>query len=398
MATFATFNTMAGVSTRYVVEEKDNKPNFGFRFRNSTANGLNYSFNIMHAKDANPYIDLGWFDRSSGEALQTVYVQGGDSSYGLPVSGSSITGTQVTANTISNNLVSVSAAGYLQAQAWAMNTAMGGVSGSPATSAAVATAWAPYLAGSITNATTVLLKNAAGEYYGVRNWSATSGANANNDVELRFTEKTNRSTSIGGSLDYAIDTETNPIVLRGEWLYTRNEMTPVVDKRLLAIGDLAGALTMQEADMFRYVIGADTTIMTDMMLSGQFIQFRNLDYVDEKRTCTTATGTSIDCSKYTADMPTLHMSNQLQSAEENKEFYSLFLSKPFGESGEGRWNNIFIYEEGGGKWNRFDVEYGINDQLIGTFEYNKYFGDKNTMFGQFENASNIQIGLKYLLQ
>jgi hypothetical protein len=391
MATFATFNTMAGVTTKYVVDKDDNKPNLGFRFRNSTANGLNYSFNVMHAADANPYIDLGWFDRSSGEALQTVYVQGGQSITGLPVSGSTITGTEVTADTVNSTYTLLgSDSTALAAAVSAFDTAMGG---------AVSSAqWTPYLAGSVTNATTVLLKNAAGEYYGARNWSTVSGANANNDVELRFTEKTNRSTSIGGSLDYAIDTETNPIVLRGEWLYTRNEMTPVVDKRLLAIGDLAGALTMQEADMFRYVIGADTTIMTDMMLSGQFIQFRNLDYVDEKRTCTTATGTSIDCSKYTADMPTLHMSNQLQSAEENKEFYSLFLSKPFGESGEGRWNNIFIYEEGGGKWNRFDVEYGINDQLIGTFEYNKYFGDKNTMFGQFENASNVQVGIKYLLQ
>jgi hypothetical protein len=97
-------------------------------------------------------------------------------------------------------------------------------------------------------------------------------------------------------------------------------------------------------------------------------------------------------------MSTLHLSNGLQKAEKNKEFYSLFLSKPFGDSGEGRWNNILMLEEGGGRWNRFDVEYGFDDQLIGTFEVNKYFGDENTMFGQFENASNIQVGIKYLLQ
>jgi len=36
--------------------------------------------------------------------------------------------------------------------------------------------------------------------------------------------------------------------------------------------------------------------------------------------------------------------------------------------------------------------------LIGTFEVNKYFGDENTTFGQFENASNVQVGIKYLLQ
>jgi hypothetical protein len=107
---------------------------------------------------------------------------------------------------------------------------------------------------------------------------------------------------------------------------------------------------------------------------------------------------SVNCSRYTGDQASMHLTNGLQKAEKNKEFYSLFLSKPFGESGEGRWNNIFIYEEGGGKWNRFDVEYGFDDQLIGTFEVNKYFGDNNTMFGQFENASNVQIGVKYLLQ
>ena len=128
------------------------------------------------------------------------------------------------------------------------------------------------------------------------------------------------------------------------------------------------------------------------MLSGQFIQFRNLDYIDE------ASSRNSNYRRYTGDMATLHLSNGMQAAKENKEFYSLFLSKPFGESGEGRWNNIFIYEEGGGKWNRFDVEYGFDDQLIGTFEVNKYFGDENTMFGQFENASNVQVGIKYLLQ
>jgi hypothetical protein len=153
-----------------------------------------------------------------------------------------------------------------------------------------------------------------------------------------------------------------------------------------------GAMNNEENDFFKYVIGADVTVATDMMVSGQFIQFRNLDFVDTNSSRVSTLG------KYTGDMTTLHLDNNLKKAEENKEFYSLFLSKPFGASGEGRWNNIFIYEEGGGKWNRFDVEYGINDQLIGSIEYNKYFGDNNTMFGQFENASNVQVGLKYLLQ
>ncbi len=70
------------------------------------------------------------------------------------------------------------------------------------------------------------------------------------------------------------------------------------------------------------------------MVSGQFIQFRNLDFVD---------GTD----RYTADPATMHLTNGLQRGWENKEFYSLFFSKPFGESQLGRWNNITIYEEGG---------------------------------------------------
>ncbi len=85
---------------------------------------------------------------------------------------------------------------------------------------------------------------------------------------------------------------------------------------------------MQDANMFKYVLGVDVTVMTNLMVSGQFIQFRNLDYVDTSRTCTTQVGNSINCSKYTADFATLHLSNDMNKGEENKEFFSLFFSKP----------------------------------------------------------------------
>jgi len=368
-ATFATFNTFAGntnnssagttasMTTKYV-EDHDSKPNLGFRFRNTTANGMNYSFVIGNREDSNPYVDLSYHDQSTGEQLTTVLMQGN----GMVLAGSAITRANVP-------------------------TTLNGSS----------------------NHVSVLLKNSSGEYYGACNpaltgcsTTAASGSYNANGVEMRFTEKTNRVNNIGGSFDFAIDSNDTPVVIRTEYLYTKGEMMPVLDKRLLSIGDLEGAFQNVKHDTFKYVIGADTTVMTDMMLSGQFIQFRNLDYQNSSATCTTestASGTdTFDCSKYTADMATMSLKNGLKAAEENKEFYSLFLSKPFGESGEGRWNNIFIYEEGGGKWNRFDVEYGFDDQLIGTFEVNKYFGDNNTMFGQFENASNVQIGVKYLLQ
>jgi len=379
MATFATFNTFAGMTTRYIEADKT-EGNVGFRFKNSTANGLNYSFNYAYRADSNPYIDLYYRDRSSGERLSVEYVSGGNAN-GLPVyqSGGSAT--------IGGTLLSASE----------LPTAIQSYTSSTAASAFGADfMW--YKAGAAQNAVTVLVKDSSGNYYGSRDWNGTDNTNSYNDIEMVFEEKQNRVHNIGGSFDFAVDTNANPLVIRGEALYTKGEMTPVINRHILAHGDLANSLTMKESDTFKYVIGADTTILTDMMLSGQFIQFRNLDYVDNQKTCTTQMGKSVDCSTYTADMAVMHMDNQLQKAEENKEFYSLFLSKPFGDSGEGRWNNIFIYEEGGGKWNRFDVEYGINDQLIGTFEYNKYFGDNNTMFGQFENASNVQIGVKYLLQ
>ena len=348
MTTFSTFNSLAGMTSRYVKDlPKDLDSNFATRFRATTDKGLNYSLAYAYRYDSNPYIDLDYYDRSSGAKLTAEY-WGGAGGTGIPTGG-----TQRTASTVDSDA---------------------------------------------SNETTSVMLTDGSNYYGSTAWSASGGSNAYNDVELRFTEKLARVHSIGGAFDFAIDSGDQSYVVRAEALYNKGEMKPVVDKRLLAIGDLAGALDMQEADMFKYVIGLDTTIMTDMMISGQFIQERNLDYIDQSRTCTNQTTSTFNCDKYTADMGTLHMSNQLQKGYENKEFYSLFLSKPFGESGEGRWNNIFMYEEGGGKWNRFDVEYGFDDQLIGTFEVNKYFGDENTMFGQFENASNVQIGVKYLLQ
>jgi len=163
-----------------------------------------------------------------------------------------------------------------------------------------------------------------------------------------------------------------------------------MDLTALSIGDLPAALKMEKGDRFKYVLGADITALTNMMVSVQFIQDRNLDYVD-----TTSTIYDESDSKFTTDYATMHMTNGFNKAEKDKDFYSLYLSKPFGESGQHRWNNIFIYEENGGKWNRLDAEYTIDDNTIATVEYNKYWGDKNTQFGQLEKSSNIQVGLKY---
>ena len=412
MSSFATFATFAGnldnqagnptgdnplqhaaVTTEYTRDYKKS-PNIAFRFKNTTSNGLNYSMNYAYGSDVNPAVDLSWHDASTGERLSTVLARVGLFATGnanAPMAYMADPDSEGTADFFDNNTGAAGADGTPDLQGSTVT-----VDQLPDTLTADAN-------GQANNAVAVLLRNANGQYYTASQMintqiNAGTGEISGNAAVLRFTEYAARIHQIGSSFDYAIDTGDNPIVLRGEFLYQKDTLQPVINRQALAYGDLEHALTMRKADMFKYVIGADTTVMTDMMLSGQFIQFRNLDYVDSAKTCTTNVGRTLNCGTYTADYPTLSLTNDLNKAEENKNFYSVFLSKPFGESGEGRWNNIFIYEEGGGKWNRFDVEYGFDDQLIGTFEVNKYFGDENTMFGQFENASNVQVGLKYLLQ
>jgi len=381
-ATFSTFNTFAGATTEYVKDSNaQDGVNVGFRTKNTTSDGLNYSFNVLRRADANPYIDMSWRDKTTGEKLNVILKQGGNPNTGMPSSGTTVTAADVV--TSPSNLVS-------------MCTDQTDVTTCHANSGLTATSFA-YKAGQAYNATTVLVQNANGDYYGVHNpnTGATNSAALNSPV-LRFTEKSQDITSIGGSFDATIETEEfGGVVIRGEAMLNKGEMTPVVNRKLLAIGDLTGALSMKESDIFRYVLGVDITALTNMLVSTQLIQIRNLDYVDNACTGTTQMGNSYDCSEYTADMPTMHLTNGLNKAEENKEFYSLFLSKPFGASGEHRWNNIFMFEENGGKWNRLDAEFSIDDDTQVTAEYNKYWGDANTQFGQLEKSSNIQVGVKY---
>jgi len=166
----------------------------------------------------------------------------------------------------------------------------------------------------------------------------------------------------------------------------------VINLASLSIGDLTDALTMVKGDRLKYVIGADFTFDTNMMVSLQFIQDKNLDFIDT--TSTTNGGTS--GSKFTTDYATMHLTNGFNKASENKNFYSIFLSKPFGESGQHRWNNITMIEETGGRWNRADIEFTLDDNTVFTSELNTYWGDENTQFGQLEDSSNFQMGLKYL--
>ncbi|MDB2590661.1 RNA polymerase-associated protein rapA [Candidatus Thioglobus sp.] len=250
---------------------------------------------------------------------------------------------------------------------------------------------------------TIELKDSADLYYGefaTGTGVGAGGADAavSRVANLEFTEKLNRIQNLGGSFDMAVETKgLGPVVIRGEGLYQKDVMTPILDRNKLGYGDLPGALQAVKGDYFKYVLGADITAMTNMMVSAQVIQIRNLDYVDNNvdASGTACAATTSNCGVYSADSAVMHMSNNLQKAEENKEFYSLFFSKPFGASGEHRWNNITMYEENGGKWNRLDAEFSIDDDTQATVEYNKYWGNENTQFGQLEKSSNIQVGVKY---
>jgi hypothetical protein len=342
VTSFATFDTMGSMKTEYRVKDSSGA-NAALKYKNSTANGVNYSFNYLKGKDTNPHIDLHWEDTSGN----TLYV-------GTTVTKQNYMGDNTTTTT------TVSTAG------------------SDVTTVHLFTTQA-----AATAATAGLT------YDAVNALSTTHESSAN----LVFTEKHADIQQLGGSFDMAIETaKLGPVVIRGEALYQKDVMSPILDRKKLSYGDLQGALTMVKGDVFKYVVGADITVMTNMMISAQIIQERNLDYVDQAQTCSAQAS---HCGKYTADRAAMHMSNGLQKAEENKEFYSLFLSKPFGASGEHRWNNIIMFEENGGKWNRLDAEFSIDDDTQATVEWNKYFGDENTQFGQLSKSSNIQVGVKY---
>jgi len=342
VTSFATFDTMGSMKTEYRVEDSSGA-NAALKYKNSTANGVNYSFNYLKGKDTNPHIDLHWEDESGNKLFvgTTVTAQNklGDN-----------TTTSQTVTTAGSDVTTV----HLFTTQTAADTATAGLT-----------------------------------YDAVNALSTTHESTAN----LVFVEKHADIQQLGGSFDMAVETkELGPVVIRGEALYQKDVMSPILDRKKLSYGDLQGALTMVKGDVFKYVVGADITVMTNMMLSAQIIQERNLDYVDQSQACSAQAS---HCGKYTADRSAMHMSNGLQKAEENKEFYSLFASKPFGASGEHRWNNIFMFEENGGKWNRLDAEFSIDDDTQATVEYNKYWGDENTQFGQLEASSNVQVGFKY---
>jgi len=329
---FSTFDTFVNANSKYVYDmPSDTDANIALRYNNTNNDGVNYSFAYSYNYDPNPVIQLDWTDKNG-------------------------------------NVVKATRSDAFTTDGTNDNTAV------------------------------ISLSGIGGKA------DVTAGNNNTEFATLRFTETLKRAHNLGAAVDYAIETEKfGPVVIRAEGLYQKDVYSPIIDRGALAIGDLTSALKMTAGDKFRYVLGADFTVDTDMMVSGQFIQERNLDYVDKDvdwdGTACSAVALSANvsrenCGVYTADFASMHMSNGLKKADKNKNFYSLYLSKPFGASKEHRWNNIFMFEESGGKWNRLDAEYSLDDNTQLTAEYNKYWGNKDTQFGQLADSSNVQVGVK----
>jgi hypothetical protein len=325
---FKTFEGFIGMQTEYrkgYETDPFSNSNLAFRYKDSTEGGINYSLNYAYHYDNTPYVEMHWEDTSGGE-LNVLKVPVAIDALGQP-----------------------------------LDFDQDGTVDNPNPKAA--------------DVTMVLLTNPDGSLFDSQN-----GANPAN---LVFEEQINRISTLGASFDMAIDSGNVPVVIRGEFSYDVGTKQPVIDLNELAVGNLTGALTMGDADMLRYVLGVDVTVMTNMLVSTQLIQMYNLDYIDEP-------------GRYTGDFSAMHLTNGLKKGDEVETFISFFLSKPFGSDVQHRWNNILIAENDGGYWNRFDVEYSFNDEMVGTVEYNKYWGDENTTFGQFENSSNLQLGFKYI--
>ena len=340
--TFRTFDAFANAKSKYVYNmPSSSNVDVATRFKATTKGGLNYTLNASYNYDKNPIIALSWI----GDANQKLTTHEVTTYYDGSAMGTAASNTH---STTTLQLVDIA------------------IAAKGATDTAHSTSF---------------YTDVTGGLYG-----GASASGAGRAATLQFSQEVKRVKQIGGSFDTAIETAAlGPVVIRGEGLYTKDGFSPVMSKTRLAIGDLVGALQMKKADRFKYVVGVDITALTNMMVSAQFIQDRNLDFVD-------------DASGYTADYATMHLSNGFKKAEKNKNFYSLFFSKPFGASGEHRWNNITMLEKstgGNGKWNRLDAEFSIDDDTQATVEYNKYWGGANSQFGQLEKTSNIQVGVKY---
>jgi hypothetical protein len=345
--TFRTFDSFVNAGSQYVYNmPSSDEVDFAVKTSQTTNSGVNYSLNFSNSFDKNPVINLSWRG-SDGAELST---------YEMPCPAEMCGVDTVSLGLTDGTNIYGGAQAQLAKDAALLDAMTGGgaYGVDPITD--------PQILGGIGYA-----------------------ASLTRTATLQFEQSVVRTKNLGASFDTTIETAgLGPVVIRGEVLYSRDGKQPVMARPRLAIGDLVGALTMQDADRFKFVLGADITVLTNMMISAQYISDRNLDYKDS-------------ATEYTTDYATMHLSNGFNKAIEDKQFYSLFISKPFGASGQNRWNNIFMSEEGVGEngyWNRFDADFGLSDDLVATVEINTYGGNANTQFGQLDKSDNMQVGVK----
>jgi len=374
---FGTFFYFQGMKTQYRQDHENSEfsnHNLGLRFKSTAFDSLNYSLNYYYHWDNNPYVKPHWED-SSGNKLSANYT----THSAVPI--------QVTQTAVNAGVATAADIGSFQATDFDANGVADKVTALETMNYANGTMFTPYASKAVMDG--VMTGDAASMASLQGNMMT---GNLANPATLVFTEKMNRIHSIGGSFDYAIDTDFAPFVLRGEFVYDKGAMTTVIDRSKLAYGDLAGAFGVEEADFVKYVIGLDVTVMTNLFTSLQFMDVWNLDYVEQ----------NIDYNgknykRYTANAATMNLSNSLKAGEEHAIMYTFFLSKPFLESDALRVNNLLLVEnENGGIWNRLDAEYTYSDDIVLTAEWNQYGNDKNGVFGQFEDASSVQVGFKYI--
>ncbi len=341
--TFKTFDAFVNAKNQYSFKNMPSSDQVDFAIRNAgkAKNGMNWQVAYAYGFDRNPIIEMNW-KNMNGDYLTVGYEDSNGDKYTsdtCPVEDCTLT----------------------------MYDSEGEVYGGDAQDAAVSALGA--------NATDAQIQAAIDSKSAI----------------LEFAQETTRIHSLGGAFDMAIETgdTLGTMVLRGEGIYQKGVHQPTVHFDKLSYGDLASSLEMREIDRFKFVIGFDFTFLTNMFSSLQIIRDINLDSMY----CAPGT-VKVTCD---ADFATMMLSNGFNTdgAVEFKEYYSLYFSKPFGVSGQHRWNNMTMYEGGDGWWNWFTVGFGMTDDIEATFELNHYWGNPNTAFGQHQKSNNVQVGIKY---
>ena len=349
--TFKTFDAFVNAKNQYSFKNMPSSDQVDFAIRNAgkAENGMNWQVAYAYGFDRNPIIEMNW-KSTNGEALTVNYEDGDGTTYTKDSSGN-WEGDACPVDDCTLSLTDDDGNEY----------------GGAAQDIAVSTLGA--------NATDAEIQTAIDSKSAI----------------LEFAQETTRIHSLGGAFDMAIETgdTLGTMVLRGEGIYQKGVHQPTVHFDKLGYGDLASSLEMREIDRFKFVIGFDFTFLTNMFSSLQIIRDINLDSMY----CAPGS-VKVSCD---ADFATMMLSNGFNTdgAVKFKEYYSLYFSKPFGESGQHRWNNMTMYEGGDGWWNWFTIGFGMTDDIEATFELNHYWGNPNTAFGQHQKSNNVQVGLKY---